>query len=60
MSSHAIAVALISFTLLGCGVKSDLQRPAEPMLQKESKDPSKPPVPLGDPTKPTPPYTTGP
>jgi predicted small lipoprotein YifL len=60
MSSRAIMIALFSLTLTGCGVKSDLQRPSESMLQKQPKDPSKPPVPLGEPTRVTPPYTTGP
>jgi putative lipoprotein len=60
MSSRGMAITLLALTLLGCGVKSDPQRPSETMMQKEPKDPSKPPVPLGDPTRAIPPYTTGP
>ena len=62
-----IALALIvSIALAGCGVKSDLERPAAqvmnaPAMTKDTRpDPSKPPIPLGDPGGTIPPYPTGP
>ena len=60
MSARALPIVLICFVLFACGVKSDLERPTEQVPQQEQKAPSKPPVPLGEPTKPVPPYTTGP
>ena len=54
-------IALVSTVLASCGVKSDLDRPMTQVMQDNRKDPSKPPVPLGQPgTGTTPPYTTGP
>lgn len=60
MSRRAILVALVAAALMSCGVKSDLQPPMGQVLQKDQKDASKPPVPLGDPRGTTPPYPTGP
>ena len=60
MSARAVLVGLIAVALASCGVKSDLERPMGQVLQKEQKDPSKPPVPLGEPGGTTPPYPTGP
>jgi hypothetical protein len=65
---RAALIALIALPLLSCGVKSDLERPMgqvieRPMgqvLQNDSRDASKPPVPLGAPGGRTPPYPTGP
>jgi hypothetical protein len=63
MSLRLSLIALIAFALLSCGVKSDLERPMARVLQgqdRQQKDPSKPPVPLGEPGGTTPPYPTGP
>ena len=60
MSPRAIAVALIALALVSCGVKSVLERPMGSVPQNQQKDPSKPPVPLGEPGGTTPPYPTGP
>ena len=53
-------LALVSTVLASCGVKSDLDRPGMRVMEEPRKDPSKPPVPLGEPGGTTPPYTTGP
>jgi hypothetical protein len=59
--THPGVVAALAALLLGaCGVKSDLLRPAGPVLRDEARDASKPPVPLGEPGGNTPPYSTGP
>jgi hypothetical protein len=60
MSPRPIAIALIALALVSCGVKSVLERPMGSVRQDEQKDPSKPPVPLGEPGGTTPPYPTGP
>ena len=67
MKLRLAAAALIPLTLVGCGVKSDLDRPMGQIVQPQQqslinpqKDPSKPPLPLGEPGGTTPPYTTGP
>jgi hypothetical protein len=60
MSTRAVLFGLIALALACCGVKSDLEHPTGPVLQKEQKDPSRPPVPLGEPGGTTPPYSTGP
>jgi len=60
MSPRAILVALAALTLLSCGVKSDLVRPMGQVPQEDRRDPSRPPVPLGEPGGTTPPYSTGP
>jgi predicted small lipoprotein YifL len=64
MSLRLSLIALMAFALSSCGVKSDLERPMAQVLQRgqdqQQKDPSKPPVPLGEPGGTTPPYPTGP
>jgi len=60
MSLRVALIALVSLTLLSCGVKSDVERPMGAVLQDQRKDPSKPPVSLGQPGGTLPPYTTGP
>jgi hypothetical protein len=56
-----IALAfLMSLALVSCGVKSDLERPGGEVLKDHRPDPSKPPVPLGDPGGTIPSYPTGP
>ena len=49
-----------SVPLASCGVKSNLEKPPGTVLQMEEKDPSRPPVVLGEPTRVIPPYPTGP
>jgi hypothetical protein len=49
-----------ALALSACGVKSNLEKPPGPILQMENKDPSRPPVILGEPTRAIPPYPTGP
>jgi hypothetical protein len=49
-----------ALALSACGVKSNLDKPPGPILQMENKDPSRPPVILGEPTRVIPPYPTGP
>jgi len=53
-------IAFIALVLSACGVKSNLEKPPGPILQMQEKDPSRPPVILGEPTRVIPPYTTGP
>jgi hypothetical protein len=53
-------VGLIALALVSCGVKSGLEPPMGQVLQQDRKDPSRPPVPLGQPGGTTPPYPTGP
>ena len=63
MSPRAIVIALTALALGSCGVKSELERPAGTVMQTQAnqqKDPSKPPIPLGEPGGTTPPYPTGP
>lgn len=67
MSLRAVAVALLAIALMSCGVKSNLERPMDQIMQPQNtalqspqKDPSRPPTPLGEPGGTTPPYTTGP
>ena len=61
MSTRALAVAAIALALVSCGVKSGLEAPMGQVLQQmDQKDPSRPPVPLGQPGGTTPPYPTGP
>jgi len=55
-----IMAATLSAALSSCGVKSNLETPPGPVLQMEEKDPSRPPVILGEPTRVIPPYPTGP
>ena len=63
MAMRLSLAILITLSLLGCGVKSDLERPNEQVLSRdarEEKDPSKPPRPLGQTGGTTPTYSTGP
>jgi hypothetical protein len=67
MKLRLVAAVLVPFTVFGCGVKSDLDRPMDQIMQPQQqslinpqKDPSKPPLPLGEPGGTTPPYPTGP
>jgi hypothetical protein len=53
-------VAFMTVMLSAYGVKSNLEKPPGPLLQMPEKDPSRPPVTLGEPTRVVPPYTTGP
>lgn len=55
-----VVVAVIALALVSCGVKSGLEAPMGQVLQQGQKDPSRPPVPLGQPGGTTPPYSTGP
>ena len=41
-------------------IEQRLDRPGMRVMEEPRKDPSKPPVPLGEPGGTTPPYTTGP
>jgi predicted small lipoprotein YifL len=41
-----LALALL-FSAAGCGVKSDLEKPDHQPTQKNEKNPSKPPSPMG-------------
>lgn len=54
------AIAFMAVLLGSCGVKTSLEKPPGPVLQMQEKDPSRPPVTLGEPTRVVPPYTTGP
>ncbi len=60
MRTGLILASLACLILSACGVKSNLERPPGPVLQMEQKDPSRPPVILGEPTRVIPPYPTGP
>ncbi|HMI95104.1 MAG TPA: hypothetical protein VK479_01240 [Micropepsaceae bacterium] len=60
MSTRILLAASIALALVSCGVKSELERPMGQVLQQDRKDPSRPPVPLGQPGGTTPPYPTGP
>lgn len=60
MRTAVILVSVVPVMLAGCGVKSSLEKPPGPVLQMEQKDPSRPPVILGEPTRVIPPYPTGP
>ena len=57
---RAPAIAFMAVLLGSCGVKTNLEKPPGPVLQMQAKDPSRPPVTLGEPTRVVPPYTTGP
>ncbi len=41
-------VAALSFTLASCGVKNELVLPDGKPTAKNQKDPSKPPLPIGE------------
>lgn len=60
MKAAVILPALVAVAMSGCGVKSNLEKPPGPILQMDQKDPSRPPVILGEPTRVIPPYPTGP
>lgn len=60
MRTGLIIVSVVPIMLSACGVKSNLEKPPGPVLQMEQKDPSRPPVVLGEPTRVIPPYPTGP
>lgn len=60
MRTGLIFASVMALLLSGCGVKSSLEKPPGPVLQMEQKDPSRPPVILGEPTRVIPPYPTGP
>ncbi len=60
MSTRALVAASVALALTSCGVKSGLEPPTGQVLQQDQKDPSRPPVPLGQPGGTTPPYPTGP
>jgi predicted small lipoprotein YifL len=60
MSTRALMVAAIALALVSCGVKSGLEVPTGTVVQQDQKDPSRPPVPLGQPGGTIPPYPTGP
>jgi predicted small lipoprotein YifL len=69
MRLRVVAAGLIPLTLLGCGVKTSLERPMDQIVQQQNqqqnpinprKDPSRPPIPLGEPGGTTQPYPTGP
>jgi hypothetical protein len=47
MTLRALLAALVSLSLLACGVKSDLMQPGGVQPDKRQSDPSKPPQPLG-------------
>jgi hypothetical protein len=47
MILRAVFAALVSLSLLACGVKSDLRPPLGTEPDKRQADPSKPPRPLG-------------
>ena len=67
MKLRIVAASLVPLLLIACGVKSDLDRPMGQIVhpQQQSlinpqKDPSKPPIPLGEPGGTTSPYPIGP
>ncbi len=60
MKGAMLLAASAAVGLCACGVKSNLEKPTGPVLQMETKDPSRPPVILGEPTRVIPPYPTGP
>jgi len=60
MSTRALVIAAIALALVSCGVKSGLEPPMGTVLQQDQKDPSRSPVPLGQPGGTLPPYPTGP
>jgi hypothetical protein len=60
MRKGLILAGAMALLLSACGVKSNLEKPPGPVLQMEQRDPSRPPVVLGEPTRVIPPYPTGP
>jgi predicted small lipoprotein YifL len=47
MKLRLILAFAVAFSLAGCGVKGDLEKPTAKPVQKGEKDPSKPPSPVG-------------
>jgi hypothetical protein len=60
MIPRSLCIALVSLSLLSCGVKSALDLPSGAMPEKKQQDPSRPPKPLGESGGTTLPYPTGP
>ena len=67
MMVRLAAAALVALPLLGCGVKTSLERPMSQVVQPQQqnlvnpqKDPSRPPAPLGEPGGTSAPYPVGP
>ncbi|HEX5279625.1 MAG TPA: hypothetical protein VFW28_06075 [Micropepsaceae bacterium] len=60
MRTGLILAGVVPLMLSACGVKSNLEKPPGTVLQMGEKDPSRPPVVLGEPTRVIPPYPTGP
>jgi predicted small lipoprotein YifL len=48
MVMRLILAATLVFALAGCGVKNDLVLPDGSKTAKGQKDPSKPPIPIGE------------
>jgi predicted small lipoprotein YifL len=48
MVMRLILAAALVFSLAGCGVKNDLVLPDGSKTAKGQKDPSKPPLPIGE------------
>ena len=47
MIARLLLAFVLAFTVAGCGVKSDLDKPNDQPTQKGEKDDSKPPSPVG-------------
>jgi len=67
MRLRLVAAMLTPLILVGCGVKTNVERPMGAIMQPRQqnlvnpeKDLSKPPRPLGEPGGTTPPYIIGP
>ena len=48
MTMRLLLALVLVFSLAGCGVKNDLVMPDGAKTAKGQKDPSKPPIPLGE------------
>ena len=48
MTIRLMLAFVLVFSLAGCGVKNDLVMPDGSKTAKGQKDPSKPPIPLGE------------
>jgi hypothetical protein len=67
MMLRLVAIGLMPLALVGCGVKTNLERPMGEIVRPQQqnplnpqKDPSRPPTPLGEPGGTTQPYPVGP
>ena len=68
MMLRVAAALLVPLALSACGVKTELERPMMQVMEPQprqtlinpQKDPSKPPIPLGEPGGTTQPYPVGP